>query len=396
MSPTSRRSAPPCSRRSEEYEVRAGELPAQAIREQYAAWKAVAADGGAAMSDSPSHALHELQLPARRVGRNDEADLRDEPLRRELGERLHHGSPRDGLSVHEHAAQRRHPADATARPSSACCSTATCGRTPRPSPTRPRLTPSVTTVSTPRRPPSSTATISRRPARWSHVSANNQPVSADTGIRLPIIRGIANGIAMQEVQKRMPQSNAITRQKITAQVVPKLDSEVATNLDKAETQLEAKLYGPLRELESYPQELDVNSTDDAILVRARLMEEIELGGNEWPNLPMPSNGIVLQTHESLLNNSIERANFAGREMTQQQLNDELKARMEKLLGRPLEQQVEDDRRRSLSRPKANEPTKADEPTQGRRNSAAGREGQDGRVRLRQARRHQVQGQRTAS
>jgi hypothetical protein len=183
------------------------------------------------------------------------------------------------------------------------------------------------------------------------VAANNQPVSVDTGIRLPIIRGIANGIAMSKVQERMPQSNAITRQKITTQVQPRLDSEVAENLDKAETQLEAKLYGPLRELESYPQELDVNSTDDSILVRARLMEEIELGGSEWPNLPMPSNGIVLQTHESLLNNSIERANFAGRELTQQELQDILRTRMEKLLGRPLEQKVE-----------TTEPTNADEPT----------------------------------
>jgi hypothetical protein len=176
-------------------------------------------------------------------------------------------------------------------------------------------------------------------------------VSVDTGIRLPIIRGIANSIAMGKVQERMPQSNAITRQKITTQVRPRLDSEVATNLDKAETQLEAKLYGPLRELESYPQELDVNSTDDAILVRARLMEDLELGGSEWPNLPMPSTGIVIQTHESLLNNSIERANFAGRELTQQQLQDEMRARIEKLLGRPLEEKVETE-----------EPTNADEPT----------------------------------
>jgi hypothetical protein len=130
---------------------------------------------------------------------------------------------------------------------------------------------------------------------------------------------------------------------------------VAENFDKAETQLESKLYGPLRELESYPQELDVNSTDESILVRARLMEDVELGGSESPNIPMPSNGVVLQTHESLLNNSIERAHFAGRELTQQELQDELRARMEKLLGRPLEQKVE-----TTEKTNADEPTKADD------------------------------------
>jgi len=342
----------------EEYEVRSGELEAQAVREQYAAWKQVAADGGAAMSEvlrrhymnfnfrlvasegfmkrvfetnrSEGSWVNDCIMEARVTGyqcTNTQLNVDIQPMSGSAkfcllldgNVRSNTQAVTDQATAHTVGYHRFHAEKAAFFDGH-------------------KFSASGSTV---------------------RVAANNQPVSVDTGIRLPIIRGIANGIAMSEVQKRMPQSNAITRQKITSQVVPKLDSEVATNLDKAETQLEAKLFGPLRELESYPQELDVNSTDDAILVRARLMEDIELGGSEWPNVPMPSTGIVLQTHESLLNNSIERANFAGRELTQQQLQDELRARMEKLLGRPLDQQVETTE--STEPTQAAEPTKAGDP-----------------------------------
>jgi hypothetical protein len=341
----------------EDYEVRGGELAAQAVRDQYAAWKSVAADGGAAMSEvlrkhymnfnfrlvaaegflkrvfetnrSEGSWVNDCIMEARVTGYQCTDTHLNVDVRPHTGSALFclvlDGNVRsntqavtDQATAHTVGYHRFHAEKATFFDGH-------------------DFTASQSTVS---------------------VSANNRAVSADTGIRIPIIRGIANSIAFKEVQKRLPQSNAITRQKIMNQVGPRLDSEVIQNFDKAETQLEGKLYGPLRELESYPQELDVNSTEDAVLVRARLMEDIELGGSEWPNVPMPSNGVVIQTHESLLNNSLERANFAGRELTQQELQDELKARMEKLLQRPLEQQKVE----TAEPTTPPEPTKADEPT----------------------------------
>jgi hypothetical protein len=173
------------------------------------------------------------------------------------------------------------------------------------------------------------------------VNVNNQTLDAQTNIRIPIIRGIANGIAMKEVEKRRPQTDALTRQKIASQVAPRLDSEVDSQFDQASTKLESKVYGPLRELESYPQDLAFSSTDDAILVRARLMEPGELGGDDWPDVAMPSDGLVIQIHESLMNNSMERAGFNGREMTKDDLQNELRSRIEKLLGRKLDEQTTD-------------------------------------------------------
>jgi len=339
----------------EEYEVRSGELEAKAIREQYAAWKAVAADGGTAMSEVLRK--HYMNFNFRLVASEG------------FMKRVFETNRSEGSWVNDCIME--------ARVTGYQCTNTQLNVDIMPSTGSAKFclmldgnvrsnTQAVTSQATAHTVGNHRFHAEKAAFFDGHVftssgsvvsvAANNQPVSVDTGIRLPIIRGIANGIAMSKVQEKMPQSNAITRQKITTQVQPRLDSEVAENFDKASTQLEAKLYGPLRELESYPQELDVNSTNDAILVRARLMEDLELGGSEWPNLPMPSKGIVIQTHESLLNNSIERANFAGRELTQQQLQDELRARMEKLLGRPLEQKVETNESKDPS-----EPTPAAEP-----------------------------------
>jgi hypothetical protein len=338
----------------EDYETRGGELAAQAVREQYAAWKTVAADGGAAMSEVLRE--HYMNFNFRMVA--SEGFLK----------RVFETNRSEGSWVNDCIME--------ARVTGYQCTDTHLNVDIRPASGRAMFclmldgnvrsnTQAVTsqatahTVGYHRFHAEKAAYFDGHNFTASHsavsVSANNQPVSVETNIRIPILRGIANSIAMGKVQDKMPASNALTQQKIRSQVQPRLDSEVGENLDKATTQIEAKLYGPLRELESYPQELDVNSTNDAILVRARLMEEIELGGSEWPNLPMPSNGVVIQTHESLLNNSIERANLAGRELTQQELNDILRTRIEKLLQRPLEQKVETEEPTN-----ANEPTKAED------------------------------------
>ena len=47
------------------------------------------------------------------------------------------------------------------------------------------------------------------------VNVNNTTVDAETNIRIPIIRGIANSIALRQVEKRRPQTDALTRQKIS-------------------------------------------------------------------------------------------------------------------------------------------------------------------------------------
>jgi hypothetical protein len=174
-----------------------------------------------------------------------------------------------------------------------------------------------------------------------NVAVNNRTIDAQTNIRIPIIKGIANRIAMGEVEKRKPQVDALTRQKIVQNLGPRMDREVGSQFDKATTKLEARVYGPLRELDSYPQDLAVSSSDTALMIRGRLMEDVELGGDEPMNVAIPSDGLVIQVHESLLNNSMERAGFNGREMTQDQLQAELRARIEKLIGRKLDEQTKE-------------------------------------------------------
>ncbi|MBX3443888.1 MAG: hypothetical protein KF774_15885 [Planctomyces sp.] len=322
----------------EDYEQRRDEVSARAIRDQYQAWRDVAADGGEALSDVMR--THYLNFNFRTVA--SEGFLR----------RLFRETRQESSWVNDRVME--------AQVRGYQCTTSNIDVDVRPSANTAafvlKLEGHVQSNTNAFTDQATVHTVGNHTFRaekdlWfdGHlftstgcrvaVGVNNRTVNADTGIRIPIIRGIANGIAMREVEKRRPQTDAITRNKISTQVGPRLDSEVRSQFDKASTNLEAKLYGPLRELESYPQELAVNSTDTAIIARARLMESGELGGGQWPEAAAPTDGILIQVHESLLNNSLERAGFAGREMTREEVEAELRARIEKLLGRPLERQT---------------------------------------------------------
>lgn len=340
----------------EEYEARNDELSAKAIREQYNKWRTIAADGGAEMSTVLR--THYLNYNFRIVASEG------------FVQRLYRQRRQESSWVNDRVMEARvtgyqctdSQIDVDVRPSTGQATFAlklngtvqsnTQGFTDQAT----VHTVGYHTFNAEKDIFFDGHTFSTAGCRMS-VGVNNRTVDARTNIRIPIIKGIANGIARREVEKRKPQTDAITRDKIVSQLRPRLDKEVSENLAKGTTQLEAKVYGPLRELESYPQDMDTSSTDDAIIVRARLMESEELGGGEWPRMAMPSQGIVLQAHESLLNNAIERAHFAGREMTQQELNDELKARMEKLLGRKLDAE-------KVEEPATAEPTPAEPPAEG--------------------------------
>lgn len=167
------------------------------------------------------------------------------------------------------------------------------------------------------------------------VGANASTYANDVDARVFFpLRIIADHIAEGEVARRKPSSDATARDRISQQVRREMDTESGSQFANANVDLEAKLYGPLRELGWYPDAIQLSSSDRELLARARLMEASELGG-QAPSLTVspPAGGLVIQVHESLLNNGTERIDIAGRTMTEDDLRAELEARFTKLLGR---------------------------------------------------------------
>jgi len=153
----------------------------------------------------------------------------------------------------------------------------------------------------------------------------------------PIIGKIADGIALDIAQSKSSEANAYTAQQIRDEVGPRLDSEAQTKFDKANLELETRVWGPLREQGMYPDAMSWSSTDSEALIRTRLMDLDELGGtNPAPTMSVPSEGILIQVHESLLSNFADRFELSGKTMKESELRKMIEERMSKLLGKEVD------------------------------------------------------------
>ena len=170
------------------------------------------------------------------------------------------------------------------------------------------------------------------------VSANTQFYAARTKFSgLPIFGRIAEGVALDVAQDKAGEANAYTANQIRNEVGPRLDSEAQSKFDKANMELETRVWGPLREQGMYPDTMSWSSTDSDTSIRSRLMEIDELGGaSPAPNILIPADGILIQVHESLLSNSADRFEFAGKTMKESEVRKVLKERLSKLLGREVD------------------------------------------------------------
>ena len=170
------------------------------------------------------------------------------------------------------------------------------------------------------------------------VSANTQFYAARTRLSgVPLFGRIAEGIALDVAQGKAGEANAYTASQIRDEVGPRLDSEAQSKFDKANMELETRVWGPLREQGMYPDTMNWSSTDSDTSIRSRLMESDELGGaSPAPNIAIPANGILIQVHESLMSNSADRFEFAGKTMKESEVRKVLKERLSKLMGKDVD------------------------------------------------------------
>jgi hypothetical protein len=165
------------------------------------------------------------------------------------------------------------------------------------------------------------------------VNASTYASSARTDAFF-LIRGIANSMALSQAQSRRGQSDAYARQKIRDQVTEEMSSQSSSKFENANVELESKLYGPLRELGWHPDQIHLSSTDAALAADARLMNPDELGAHAPALTPAPpAQGLVIQVHESLLNNGADRLDIAGKTLSDAELKQLIEERVSKLLGR---------------------------------------------------------------
>lgn len=174
--------------------------------------------------------------------------------------------------------------------------------------------------------------FSTEPARIS-VDANNYTQGAETALSgIPLFGGLADSIAVGEAKKRKAESEAIARGRVSDKVLPRLNKDVDEKFAQANNDLEAKTNAPLRELGIFPDAKSFQTTESQLKVQTRLMAKGELGAGAPYAVAPPKGGVAVQLHESVMNNSIDRLELAGKTMDEDELKTLFEERARKIFG----------------------------------------------------------------
>jgi hypothetical protein len=138
--------------------------------------------------------------------------------------------------------------------------------------------------------------------------------------------------ALRRANEQLPAGRAHAARRLSENVLPQFDSEVARNFGEVNSDLVA-FDNRLRQRNLAPQAERARTTADRLLFDAAIRGGDELSGAP-PNIGSTRGvGFTLQIHQSLLNNVADRWGFAGRRMTDREVEAELRQWFSDLFGR---------------------------------------------------------------
>ncbi len=165
------------------------------------------------------------------------------------------------------------------------------------------------------------------------VDANNRTTSVRTNAsNLFILGAFADDIARREVRRRKQRSEAIAADRVRQRVLPEFNKGIEAEFAKLTTSLETKVNPMLLDADLYPSRRSFTSTDDELLIRTRLMDTMEFGGNAATLVTTGKDAAVIHLHESLINNAMSRLALRSLEMTEAELIATLTDSLSGVLG----------------------------------------------------------------
>jgi hypothetical protein len=165
--------------------------------------------------------------------------------------------------------------------------------------------------------------------------ANNRITGANSPV--PLLGRCVESFAVNAAEDRNDETNDQIESQIRSQVCTQLNRELNRQFNDAPYRIEDEFYGPLREHGLMPETIRLSSTEDMLTVRARVMEPHEAAGSIPTLTPaVPAAGLVLQVHESTMNNAMDRMELAGRVMTETELQEEIEHRLSDLLNKEVD------------------------------------------------------------
>ena len=146
---------------------------------------------------------------------------------------------------------------------------------------------------------------------------------------VPVIGGLAKRLAHQQHQSKRPQTQQIVENKMRNEFRSRIDSELETNIKKANQWFQTRLLEPLHRMELEPKVIQLKTTPQMAQVSYRLSGIDQIGANS-PRPAVESNSLAsFQLHSTAVNNIINRIQIKGTRFTPQEFMDHIGG----LLGR---------------------------------------------------------------
>lgn len=131
---------------------------------------------------------------------------------------------------------------------------------------------------------------------------------------VPIFSLFARAIARQQYHEESAAAQAEIEQKVAATARAKLDTEIHQKLTDAEGEFHTKWLKPLQRIGLEPTAVDMETTEQRLIVRYRLAGGHQLGAHT-PRPQAPGNSwLSVQIHESAANNAFAQLGLSGRRM----------------------------------------------------------------------------------
>jgi hypothetical protein len=152
------------------------------------------------------------------------------------------------------------------------------------------------------------------------VNVQNHNVGIQTKLDSTIFGPVANRVAARLAEQRRPQSEELSRQRVTERVYPKFNGEVDRKLADGNALLEDRLRGTLKKHELIPSACRITTSDRHLHYAAGYVPEGGRVSAPPPNADLAAvHAVNLYVHESALNGLLDRLKLKGRKTTDREL-----------------------------------------------------------------------------
>ena len=163
---------------------------------------------------------------------------------------------------------------------------------------------------------------SEQPVAYS--AASQQVVGLESKFdTIPLVGRLVRRIAEKKIHEQSPETDRMVKNRVASTASQRMQELVEIELQKMKQRCQANLLDPLVAMDLEPEPVQMTTTDDQIVMRYRLAGRDHMAA--YTSRPRDNGNSLLsvQVHQSMINNTIARAELAGRKFDIKGLSKQL-------------------------------------------------------------------------